>query len=145
MIYRQLFPPLLNLRSTEVNCEWISSLWTWLGITTKLPGIQVSSCCYNLGAWNFNFAYIHLLVRSTIAAWLIPLLWKSGWALENLVRRSDLKIQSPSCNLARVYIKNVDCVVFHPIFSKVFNSTILLWNEHHTIIFILFHPILPTF
>jgi hypothetical protein len=86
MIYREVFPPLLNLRSTEVNCEWISSLWPWLGITTKLLGIQVSSYCYDLGAWNSNFAYIHLLVRSRIAAWLIPLLRKSGWALENLVR-----------------------------------------------------------
>jgi hypothetical protein len=85
MIYRELLPLLLNLRSTEVNYEWISSLWTWLVITTKLPGIQVSSCCCDLGAWNSIFAYIHLLVRSRIVAWLIPSPQKLGWTLENWV------------------------------------------------------------
>jgi hypothetical protein len=146
MIYRELFPPLLNQRSTEVNCEWISSQWTWLGITTKLTRIQVSSCCYDLGAWNSNFACIHLLVRSRIAAWLIPLLRKSGWALENLVRlvwSEDSK--SIHASWLGYTSRMLHALFFTPFFTKVFNSTTLLWNEHHTIILILFHPIFPIF
>jgi hypothetical protein len=87
--------------------------------------------------WSLKFASLWTHAHKSrlpefhnVSYWLLAGLWSED---------------SKSIHAAWLYIKNAACIGFQTIFPKVFNSTILLWNEHHTIILIIFHPILPIF